>query len=539
MKTVIVGGVAGGMSAATRLRRLDEHAEIIVLERGKHVSFANCGLPYHAGGVIQDRESLLLQTPESLKNRFNLDVRVQHEVVSINPDQKSLVVNNLVNGSTEEIAYDNLVLSLGAAPFIPDMEGKDYLLTLRNVSDLDKLITEIKNAQEKSNKAIVIGAGFIGLEVAENLIKKGLNVTLIELADQVLPPLDKDMANFVRDELIEKGVNLVLGSSVVSVTADSVTLSDDTIIEADLIFASIGVRSETAIAAKAGIKIGDKGGVIVDSHMRTSVDSIFAVGDMVEKIDVVTGESSLIALANLANKQGRRAADSIAGLDLNDKTNMGLGTAVVSVFDLTAAMTGMSARRLTRSGKVFESIHIHPNDHAGYYPGAEQMHLVMHFDPNTGEIFGAQGVGPKEVAKKIDVISTAIFGGISAAELIDLELAYAPQYSSAKDPINMLGYVADGIINNDSFTIDSSDLKDQLLLDVRTREEVLKYPFPNAIHIEIDQLRDRHEELEKDRDIVVACQAGQRGHSATMMLRQLGYRAYNLDGGYLTWKSMQ
>lgn len=539
MKTIIVGGVAGGMSAATRLRRLDENAEIIVLERGKYVSFANCGLPYHAGGVIIDRESLLLQTPESLKKRFNLDVRVQHEVVSINPDEKNLVVFNLVSGSKEEISYDNLVLSLGAAPFIPDMEGKEHLLTLRNISDLDRLVLEIEKAQTNTNKAIVIGAGFIGLEVAENLVRKGLHVTLIELADQVLPPLDKSMASFVRDELIQKGVNLLLGSSVISATSDSVTLSDNTTINADLIFASIGVRPELSIASEAGIKIGEKGGVVVDSLMRTSVDSIFAVGDMVEKVDSLTGESSLVALANLANKQGRRVADSIVGLKLNDRTNMGLGTAVVSVFDLTAAMTGMSARRLVQSGKAFESIHIHPNDHAGYYPGAEQMHLVMHFDPNTGEIFGAQGVGPKEVAKKIDVISTAIFGGVSAAELIDLELAYAPQYSSAKDPINMLGYIADGIMNNNNFRIGTSSLNGQLLLDVRTEEEVLRDPFVNAIHIEIDQLRDRHRELEKDRDIVVACQAGQRGHSATMMLRQLGYRAYNLDGGYLTWKSMQ
>ncbi|HMS25364.1 MAG TPA: FAD-dependent oxidoreductase [Acidimicrobiia bacterium] len=539
MVTVIVGGVAGGMSAATRLRRLDEAAHIIVLERGEHVSFANCGLPYFAGGVIENREDLLLQTPESLKSRFNLDVRTRHEVVEIDPSSNTLKVKKISNGQFESIQYDNLILSLGAAPFIPPMEGHENLLTLRNVADVDVLVQKIHQAKKSDGKAIVVGAGFIGIEISENLTLQGLQVTLIELAPQVMPPIDKDMASYVTEELRAHGVEVMLSASVVSATKNSVTLSNGKILDADLIFASIGVRPEISLAKAAGIEIGTRGGVVVNSAMKTSIENIYAVGDMVEKFDVLSGEPSLVALANLANKQGRRAADAICGIPQNEKTNTALATAVVKAFDRTIAMTGASAKSLERQNREFTSIHTHPNDHAGYFPGAEQMHLVMHIDPITGEIFGAQGVGGHDVARRIDVLATAISGGLSAVDLIDLELAYAPQYGSAKDPVNMLGYIADGIINNKDLVVTPHDLDDQILVDVRTREEFEEGSIPGAINIDIDDLRQQHFELDKNKHIVVFCQVGQRGHSASRLLTQLGYSVSNLDGGYLTWKALQ
>ncbi|MFN8015434.1 MAG: FAD-dependent oxidoreductase [Acidimicrobiia bacterium] len=539
MNVVIIGGVAGGMSCATRLRRLDENAQITVIERGEHVSFANCGLPYFAGGVIEEKDNLLLQTPQSLKKRFNIDVKVKHEVIKIKPESQEVVVKNIQNNVIEIISYDKLVLSMGAAPFIPPMEGSENLITLRNIEDLDKLVERIQKSKQNNSTAIVIGAGFIGLEVAENLKHQGLEVTLIELANQVLPPLDKDMAYFVERELISKGISLKLGLSVTSATQNSVKLSNGETINADLLFASIGVRPEIKIAQDAGIEIGKRGGVVVNNSMQTNMKNIYAVGDMVEKIDALTGDSTLIALANIANKQGRRAADSIAGIKVPIETNKSNGTAVVKVFDLTVAMTGQSSKRLENINKQYTSIHIHPNNHAGYYPGAKQMHLVVHIDPITGEIFGAQGVGPSDVARRIDVISTAMRGGIKAQELIDIELAYAPQYGSAKDAINMIGYIAEGIVVEKNHVISVQNISGQQVLDVRTEEEFMQGHIPGSLNIEIDQLRERHSELNKNIEVIVTCQVGQRGHSATKLLRNLGYDAYNLDGGYLTWSAFQ
>lgn len=534
MRTIIIGGVAGGMSAATRLRRLDESREIIVLERGEHVSFANCGLPYFAGGVIEDREELLLQTPQSLKKRFNLDVRIKHELVSINPDSNSIEVKNLVSGELFSLDYDNLILSMGASPVILPIKGREKLFTLRNIFDVDILVDEIQKAKTGSNKAIVIGAGFIGVEIAENFVKQGLQVTLVEMAPQVLPPLDTELASYVAEELKDHGVDLKLGISVDSVEEKSATLSDGNKVEADLVFASVGVSPEISIAKEAGIKIGERGGVKTNSAMQTNFNNIYAVGDMVEKIDLISGDSTLVALANIANKQGRRAADAIVGIAPNIKSNKALGTAVVQVFGLTVAMTGASKRRLEQSGRDHVSIHTHPNNHAGYYPGAEQMHLIVHIDPISGEIFGAQGVGPTDVARRIDVLSTAIAGGLTAMDLIDLELAYAPQYGSAKDPINMIGYIADGIVNGKDKTISAADLEGKVLIDVRSRQEFQEGAIPGAINIDIDELRERHGEIPA-KSVVVYCQIGQRGHSAALMLSQLGYDVANLAGGYQTW----
>lgn len=532
MKTVIVGGVAGGMSAATRLRRLDESAEIIVLERGEYVSFANCGLPYYAGGVIEKRDDLLLQTPETLRARFNLDVRVNHEVIKILPDKNKVEVRNRKTEEVDFIEFDNLVLSMGAAPFFPPMQGAQYLTTLRNVSDVDHLKEKIARAKLGDGHAIVIGAGFIGLEVAENLRQQELDVTLIELAPQVLPPLDEDMSRFVLEELREHKVNVRLGVSVVSATKNSVTLSSGEEIKADLLFASIGVRPEVGIVKEAGIKIGDRGGVVVDHELRTSVSNIFAVGDMVEKIDMQFGDSGLVALANLANKQGRRVADVISGIAVDERTNKALGTAVVKAFDKTIAMTGASHRRLTALGKDFFSVKTHPNDHAGYYPGAQEMHLVVHIDKDSGKILGAQGIGGRDIVKRIDVLATAIFGELKATDLIDLELAYAPQYGSAKDPINMIGYIAEGILSGVDRVVDIESVDGSVLVDVRTKEEFEKGSIEGALNIEIDDLRERYSELDPDKEVVVFCQVGQRGHSAARLLTQLGFRVSNLNGGY-------
>jgi len=537
MKTVIVGGVAGGMSCATRLRRLDETAEIIVLERGEHVSFANCGLPYYAGGVIGDRDELLLQTPATLKERFNLDVRIKHEVISIDEKNKTIQVKNLDNNNIESIQYDNLVLSLGASPVIPPMEGAEKLFTLRNIYDVDKLVEKIALSKNNKSKAVVIGAGFIGLELAENLVKQGLQVSIVEMAPQVLPALNPEMSSYVAQELIDNGVELELGVSVQSVGDDEVVLSDGRRIEADLVFASIGVRPEISILKEAGIEIGSKGGVVVDGAMKTSVDNIYAVGDMVEKIDFLTKESGLVALANLANKQGRRAADSICNIKYNENSNNALGTAVVKVFDLTVAMTGMSSRRLTQMDREFISIHTHPNDHASYYPGAIQMHIVTHVDALSGELLGAQAVGPHDAVRKIDVLATAIAGKINAVELIDLELAYSPQYSSAKDAINMIGYIADGILNANDRVVEANQLDNKVIVDVRTEEEFNEGSIPGAINIPLDDIRDRYVELEKNSGIIVYCQVGQRGHTAQRLLKQLGFAVSNLDGGYLTWEA--
>lgn len=543
MRIIVVGGVAAGMSAATRLRRRAEDAEITVFERSGHVSFANCGLPYYVGGVIEERSSLLLQTPGSLHARFKLDVRVHHEVTAIDTAAKTVTVRDLGTDTESTESYDHLVLSLGASPNIPQIPGVERAMTLRDVADVDRMAHATDEAVAAGKAAVVIGGGFIGLEVAENLAERGLPVTLVELADQVLPPLEPELAAHLADELLAHDISLRLATRVTQIADSTVTLSSGEEIPADLVVLSIGVRPETQLAAEAGITIGSRGGVVVDDFLRTSAPDVYAVGDMVEKTDPSSGEATLVPLANIANRQGRRVADIIiAGVPAPGSANA-IGTAVVKVFDLTAASTGANAKRLHAQGRAFTAIHTHPPHHAGYYPGAAQMHLALMFDSKTGEILGAQGVGPAGVERRIDVIATAMAGGLTAVDLIDLELAYAPPYGSAKDPINQLGYVADNIMTGER-VVQWDDLdrpgfeRDGLLIDVRSPQEFAAGSIPGAVNIPVDDMRARIREVPPGRHTVF-CQVGQRGHVATRLLGHFDREAANLTGGYLTWRAGQ
>ncbi|TJZ81614.1 CoA-disulfide reductase [Rhodococcus oryzae] len=538
MKVVIVGGVAGGMSAATRLRRLDEEAEIVVFERGAHVSFANCGLPYYAGGVIEDREALLLQTPESLAARFRLDVRVRTEVVAVDPAAGTVTVRELRTGDETVESYDSLVLSPGASPIVPDIEGVGRALVLRDVEDVDRLVGAL---DADARTAVIVGAGFIGVELAENLRHRGLEVTVVELADQVLAPLDPEMASPVADELRGNGVRLELGTQVTGIGADTVTLADGRLVPADIVVMAIGVRPETALAVGAGIEVGPRGGIVVDASMRTSAAGVYAVGDAVEKTDALTGGAGLVPLANPANRQGRLVADVIAGRPVRARPVV--GTAIVGVFSLMVAAVGWNEKRLRAAGRGYRAIHTHPQSHAGYYPGAQGMSLKLLVDPDTDAILGAQGVGGDGVDKRIDVIATAMVGGLTAADLADLELAYAPQFGSAKDPVNMLGYVADNLRTGTTATVQWHELPalaeaGAVLVDVRTPAEFALGSIPGAVNIELDQLRSRAAELPEGQ-LIAVCQVGQRGHTATQLLRQLGRSVRNLDGGYRTWRAGQ
>lgn len=535
-RIVIVGGVAGGMSAATRLRRRLEHAEIVVLERGPDVSFANCGLPYHLGGVIADRDDLLLQTPASLGARFGIDVRVRHEAVAIDRARRIVQVRDLLDGSLAELAYDALVLSPGAAPVRPSIPGAERMLTLRDLDDLDTAVAALDRG---ATSALVVGGGFIGLELTENLVHRGLAVTLVEHNPQVLPPLDPEMAEPLAARLRTAGVDLRLGAEVAALDADSATLIDGTVVSAGIAIAAIGVRPETSLARAAGLGIGPAGGILVDDRLRTTDPAIFAIGDAAEKVDALTGLPRLVPLAGLANRHGRLVADIIAGDEPSVRD--ALGTAVVSVLGLTAAVTGWNERRLRAAGREVRVIHTHPASHAGYYPGAQQMALKLLVDPATDRILGAQGVGGEGVDKRIDVIATAMAGGLTAADLADLELAYAPQYSSAKDPVNMLGYVDDNAATGLTASIQWHELDAALadgatLVDVRTPGEYRGGAIPGSVNIPLDQLRDRLGEL-PDGPLIVHCKVGQRGHTAVRVLAQHGRDAVNLDGGYLTWRA--
>lgn len=429
MRVVIVGGVAGGMSAATRMRRLDADAEIIVFEKSGHVSYANCGLPYYVGGIIEEEEALLLQTPESLHDRFRLDVRISSEVLSIDPAKKCLKVKDWATNEVSELSYDKLILSPGASPVVPPIPGIERALTLRTVEDVERIAAQV-NSSPKS--AVVIGGGFIGVEIAENLIHKGIPTTVVEAAPQVLAPLDPEMATIVANEMCKHGVTLHLGVSAKDVTPTSVVLSDETVLDAELVIMAIGVRPDTSLAKAAGLTIGTRGGIEVDEFNRTSNHDIYAVGDAAEKRDALDGSATLVPLANLANRHGRVVADHIAGRATRSVAT--IGTAIVKVFDLMIAATGWNEKRLKAAGRPAMVIHTHPNNHAGYYPDAKQIQLKLIFDPSTGEILGAQGVGVDGVDKRIDVIATAMRGGLTAPELADLELAYAPPFGSAKYP---------------------------------------------------------------------------------------------------------
>ena len=544
MKIIIVGGVAGGMSAATRLRRLMEDAEIVIFEKGPFVSFANCGLPYYISGEIAERGALLVQTPESLKARFNLDVRPFHEVVKISPEDHTVTVAHDGSEFTEQ--YDKLILSPGAKPFIPEIEGLSEatnVFTLRNVPDLDQIMLAL---DEEPQEAVVIGAGFIGLETAENLRKRGLNVTIVEKATHALPPLDEEMAAFVQAELVDKGVKVITSQSATCFEENGkvIVLENGQKLASDVTILSVGVQPENSLAKAAGIETGLRGGILVDEHYETSQKDIFAVGDAILVKQEITGEDALIALASPANRQGRQVADVIAGLERKNKGS--IGTAIVRVFDMTAASTGLNERFLQQNHLPYQAIHVSGKDHAGYYPGATDLTLKLLFEPKTGKIYGAQGVGKKGVDKRIDILATAIKGNLTIFDLPELEFTYAPPFGSAKDPVNMLGYAAMNLAEGLSENIQWHQLEDELangkvFLDVRTLNEFKqgRLKAEKTVHIPLNELRERLAELDKEAEYIVSCHSGLRSYIAERILKQAGFAVKNLDGAYALYKMVK
>jgi len=537
-RTLIVGGVAGGASAAARLRRLDEAGEIIMFERGGHISFANCGLPYYIGGAIDSRNALLLQTPESFKLRFNVDVRVNSEVVRINRKDKYVEVLDIPANRRYTEKYDKLILSPGAEPIRPPIPGVDSsrVFTLRNVADTDR-IAEFLIAHNP-RKAIVVGAGYIGLEMAENLHSRGLSVEVVEMLDQVLPALDREMASFLHSHMRKHGVGLRLseGVSSFSQTGSSLAVKLDSgdELECDFAMLTTGVRPEIKLAEQAGLEIGNRNGIKVNEYLQTSDPDIYAIGDVVEVRDFVLGEATLIPLAGPANKQGRMAADNLCGK--NRRYTGTQGTGVLKVFDLTAAMTGAIEKALVKTNVNYEKLYLHPASHAGYYPGARQMHMKLLFSKPDGRILGAQIVGSDGVDKRIDILAVAIRAGMTVFDLQELELAYAPPYGSGKDPVNIAGYAAANILDGTVKVKHFNELeKDDFILDVRTPAEFARGAVPGAKNVPVDSLRDRLDELPKDKTIHAYCGVGLRSYIACRILVQNGFDARNLSGGYATY----
>ena len=528
---VIIGGVAGGMSAATRLRRIHESAEIIVIERGGAVSFANCGLPYHVGGVIPHRGSLVLQQPAQLKKRFNIDVHLRTEATAINRDRKAVSVTNLETGESREIAYDALVLSPGSTPFRPPIPGVEDAHVLWNLDDMDRLIA----AAETATSAIVVGGGFIGLELAENLVHRGITTTLVEALPQLMPTLDVEMAWPLVERARFQGLDVRLSAQVSAITDSGVTLADGTTIEADMTVVAVGARPNIELAVAAGLEMGDAGGVVVDDQQRTSDPHIWAVGDVAQKKR--PDGYSLVPLAGLANRHGRLAADSIAGRPAHAVT--AFGTSIVGFFGMAAASTGYTERVLGMKGRAMRIIHTHPINHAGYYPDAVQMAMKLIVDPETDLILGAQAVGEEGVDKRIDVIATAMAGGMTATDLIDLELSYAPQFASAKDPVNMLGYVNENRATGENAVqwheVETLMAEGWRLVDVRTDGEYTRGAIPGSELVTLDELRENVDSFRGEK-VIVSCRVGQRGHTAASILMQHGIEVANLDGGYLTWQ---
>lgn len=535
LRVVIVGGVAGGMSAAARLRRLDEHAQIVVFERGPEVSYANCGLPYYVGGVIAERDSLLLQTPASLHSRFRLDVRVRHDVVRIDTAQKLVEVVDRESGRRFTQPYDRLILATGARPRRDEPSSDIPTRSLRTVEDADAIDAALVRP---GLPVVVVGGGYTGLEAVENLVARGASVTLVQRAPQLLSPLDTEMAAPIAADIRAHGVDVRLGVEVAEVGRGSVGLSDGASVPAELVIDASGVVPETALAEAAGIRIGATGGIHVDEAYRTSAPDVFAVGDGVEKADLVGGDAALITMAGLANRHGRMVADLIAGRE--ESSRPALGTGIVEVFGIAAAKVGWSEKQLRAAGRDFYVVHVHPGSHAGYFPGAETLSMKMLADPRSDRILGAQIVGRDGVDKRIDVVATAMHAGLTAAELAHLELAYAPQFGSAKDAVNILGYVAENTRTGTTPTIQWHELDDArragaTLVDVRSSSEFAAGAIPGAVNVPLDELRDRLDDLPEGA-VVVHCQVGLRGHIATRLLRQHGVDVRNLDGGYRTWR---
>ncbi|MFX0071245.1 MAG: FAD-dependent oxidoreductase [Candidatus Hermodarchaeota archaeon] len=540
-RVIIIGGVAGGATAAARLRRLREDIEIIMIERGRYVSFANCGLPYYVGHVIKERSQLELMTPKRFFERFNIDVRVRHEAIAIDRETKTIQIKNLDSEKLYDLNYDYLILSPGASPVIPPFKGLNKVpyFTLRTIPDSVKIKQFVEKANTKH--ATIVGGGYIGLEMVENLRRRGVKVKIVEMLDQVLSPLDREMAQFVHTELILNGVCLQLGDAVDSFMCDDnncnyVIPRSGNKIKTDLIILAIGVKPENQLAKDAGLEIGPKGHIIVDEYMRTSDPNIFAVGDAVQVKNYLTHESTAIPLAGPANKQGRIAADNIAGRD--SRYNGILGASVLKVFDLTVSFVGLSEKQLKNTDINYEKVYIHPNNHAGYYPGAIPISLKLIFEVPSGKILGAQALGGPGTEKRIDVISTVIKFGGTVFDLEELELTYAPPFGSAKDPVNMAGYVASNVIKGDHPIWHWEDLEaikanNSFFLDVRTPEEFQIGTIENSMNISDLELRDRLNEIPKDKDIYVFCEVGFRGYLATRLLLQSGYnKVYNLSGGY-------
>ncbi|MDP6358249.1 MAG: FAD-dependent oxidoreductase [Planctomycetota bacterium] len=549
-KIIIVGGVAGGASCATRARRLSEESEIIIFEKGPHVSFANCGLPYFAGGEIAERDKLLVQTPESLQARFNLDVRVSTHVMRIDRERRAVEVRNLNTGEEYWEGYDALVLSTGARPLIPPIPGigRAGHFAVRNVPDADHILAWV--SEHSTRNAVVVGGGFIGLEMAEQLRRRGMMVSLVEAMPQVMAPLDTEMAAWLHNELLDHGVHLYLGNPVSSfedpaeeetAAASVVVLQDGQRVPADIVILGLGVKPETTLASEAGLKIGELGGIRVTKSLHTSDPHIWAVGDAIEVTNALTGEWSLIPLAGPANRQGRIVANNILGRPVAYEGT--LGSSIVRVFDIAAGATGLNEKTARRLKIDYEVIHLHPQSHAGYFPGAEPIALKILFDPGTGKLLGAQAAGRDGVDKRIDVLATALKGEMHVHDLANLELAYAPPYGSAKDPVNLAGMAAMNVIAGDTdiaqwHEITDLDFSKTILLDVRESAERERGRIPNSIHIPLDELRGRFEELPRDKEVVVYCHSGQRSYYAARILSQHGYRARNLTGAWRTWEAM-
>lgn len=540
MKVVIVGGVAGGATAAARIRRLDENADITIFEKSGYISYANCGLPYYIGGEISDREELTLQTPESFNARFRVDVKVRHEVVAINPDRKTVAVRNLYGGEVFEEKYDKLVLSMGAKPIRPNLPGIDdeRIFTVRNVEDTFRIKDYIDAT--KPERAVVIGGGFIGIEMAENLRRLGTEVTLVEAAPQLMAPFDGDMAAFIHAEVRAAGVKLVLGGMVDGFESNGkslgVRLKDGDTISCDMAVLAIGVAPDTALAKDAGLELGVKGSIVVNERMETSVPDVYAVGDAVQIKNFVTGKPALISLAGPANKQARIAADNICGKD--SRYNGAQGSSVIKVFRLTAAATGINERTAKSEGIDGDKVILSPMNHAGYYPGGKIMTMKVVFEKGTYRLLGAQIVGFDGVDKRIDVLATAIRAGMKVTDLTELDLAYAPPYSSAKDPVNMAGFMAenirDGLVGQWYYDDEPTLPRDGsvTLLDVRTAEEFATGNINGFVNIPVDELRERAGELDKDRPVYVICQSGLRSYIAARILAGSGFEVYNFAGGY-------
>ena len=540
-KIVIVGGVAGGASAAARLRRLDEHADIILVERGSYISYANCGLPYYIGGVITDRSRLMVQTPEAMRQRFNLDIRVDSEVISIDPDRKMVHIQSKERGSYEE-SYDQIILSPGARPLKPQLPGIDSsrIHTLRSIPDTDRIRQMI--TEDGISSAIVIGGGFIGVEMAENLREAGLAVTLIEGGSQLLSPLDSEMAGILAKEMEQRGVELLMSRRVQSfrdaVDGIEVYMADGSSVQGDMVLLAIGVTPDTDFLRESGIELGPRGHIIVNERLETSLEDVYAVGDAVAVRDYVNGSITAVPLAGPANKQGRIAADNICGLK---RTYAGSqGTSILKVFDMTAASTGNNEKTLIREGIPYHVIYVHPSSHATYYPGAMPMTIKLLFN-DEGIILGAQVVGYEGVDKRMDALATVIRMRGTVTDLTELELAYAPPYSSAKDPVNMAGYTADNVLMGlvDVFVpqeLQGRDPEYTILVDVRTALEHNNGHIPGSVLIPVDELRERLQELDREKEIWVYCQVGLRGYTASRILRQLGYKVRNLTGGYKSYQ---